>query len=159
SGRTSLELEVIRTQAEEFLRRSKRWFPSLDGSFRRCRRALLQLCPDATEEALPILARSLLQYIDSRQTIDQLRNVNQKLSPVGAAPDDIAPWDYPPLALSALETASWLIHLERQYVWCAAVINEFLSLDSGVGPVEESIRRHLHALEIRQQLEQSIQSL
>jgi serine/threonine protein kinase/DNA polymerase III delta prime subunit len=159
SGRTSLEQELLRTHAEEFLRHSNGWFSFLRGPFRRSRRALLRLRTDATDETLPILARSLIQYLEACQTFEQLRDLNHRLAPEGTAMDGMPAAEFPSFALDALEMAAWLIRMERQQTWFAPLLEEFLRQMTGPGPMEESLRTHIQTLSVRKQLEQVTQTL
>jgi hypothetical protein len=160
AGLTPLELDRLRAQAEEVLRHAGRWFSFLSGAFRRAKRRLSRVRPDAEPEMLLPLAESLLRHLDARQLHERLALLNHRLLPEHAPPPDaIAQRAFPRLAEETLLRAAWLIRLERVHAWCSAVLDEFLQSGDRVGPVEASLRQHVEAKAARRQLEQTSQAL
>jgi serine/threonine protein kinase len=154
------QIEGIRVHAEAFLARCGGFFPGLSGSYRRARRQLRQLQPDVPPEALPRLARSLLEYLRGRQLSDQLAAACRCLVPDHPSPTDHSSLVvFPRLAEESLQTAVWLVRQGRQHPSFSAVLEEFVWHDGRAGPAEAALRKQVASLQVWQQLEHANQSL
>jgi serine/threonine protein kinase len=157
---TAPQLEGLRAQAEEFLRLSGAFGRFFSGAFRRAKRQLRRLRPDAPHVSLSALATGLIDYVGARQDRERLNALNRRLVPDYPAPaDELSQVSFPRLAEEALEVASWLVRQERSHPLLGAAVDEFLWQDGQTGPDQAALRDHVERCGAWERLEKANQTL
>jgi hypothetical protein len=157
---TAPQLEVLRAQAEEFMRQAGRFGRFFSGAYRRAIRQLRQLRPDAPSDSLPPLAISLIEYVRARQDRDRLTALNRRLVPDHPPPPDQPSQSiFPRQAEEAFEVATWLVRQERRHPQYAPVLDEFLLQDGRPGPAAAALHNYIERCAAWRRLEKVNQTL